>query len=147
MTMFNKPFLLCLGLFLWFSSSFGQPPSGASAANIIFIRTEGDFMGNKPVWIYVDGKRTCNVSAGQHVLMKTSAGEHTFHVSFSGKPNLKTKDKEAAISVSCSADQTAYLLVVSNPANRKSVSCAPIITNSAEKLLLKSSKRDCTPKD
>ena len=104
-------------------------------------------MGNKPVWIYVDGKRICNVSAGQHVSMKTSAGEHTFHVSFSGKPNLKTKEKEAAISESCSSDQTAYILVVSNPANRKAVSCAPIIGNSAEKLLLKSKQQDCRGKN
>lgn len=145
--MYSKNLIPFLGLFLWFSSSFGQPPSGTSTANIIFIRTEGDFMGNKPVWVYVDGKRICNVSAGQHASMKTSVGEHTFHVSFSGKPNLKTKEKQAAISVSCSSDQNAYLLVVSNPANRKSVSCAPIVEGSAEKLLLKSSKRDCTVKD
>lgn len=146
MAVFKKKFISYLGLFIWFLWSFGQPPSGASAANIIFIRTEGDFMGNKPVWIYIDGKRVCNVSANQHVSMKTSAGEHTFQVSFSGKPSLKTKEKESAISVSCSADQNAYFLVVSNPANRKAVSCAPIIGSSAEKLLLKSNKCDCIKK-
>lgn len=142
MAILKKRILLCLGLSLWFISSFGQSP----ASNIIVLRPEGDLMGDKPVWIYADGKKVCSVIAGQHIQLNQPAGEHAFFVSFSGQNKLKSKQRAEAVSITCSADKTIYLLIVSNPANRKYVSCAPIVEDSAEKLLLKSSKRDCAVK-
>ncbi len=141
-TMFKKRILLFLGLSLLFSISFGQSPT----ADIVVLRTEEDFMGGKPVWIFADGKKICSITAGQHIQLKEPAGEYVFYVSFSGRNKLKNKQKAEAVSVSCSAEKTTYLLIVSNPANSKSVSCAPIVKSSAEKLLLTSRKQDCNAK-
>jgi hypothetical protein len=85
--MFKKRILLFLGLSLWFSISFGQSPS----ADIFVLRTEEDFMGGKPVWIYADGKKICHITAGQHIQLKEPAGEHVFYVLFSGRNKLKNK--------------------------------------------------------
>jgi hypothetical protein len=136
----KKRIILCLGLSLWFFSSFAQ----SMATGIVVLRPEGDLMGDKPVWIYADGKKICSVTAGQHTHLNLPAGEHAFYVSFSGRNKLK--QNSGAVFIACATDRTNYLLIVSNPANRKSVSCAPIVEGSAEKLLLKSSKRDCTAK-
>lgn len=138
-TMFKKRILLFLGLSWWFISSFGQSP----VANIIILRSSEDFMGNKPVWIYADGKKICSVTAGQHIQLKQPVGEHTYYVSYAAKNKLKPKQMAEAVSVACAAEKTTYLLIVSNPANKKSVSCAAIVENSAEKLLLNSRKHDC----
>ena len=140
---FGKRICLCLGLSLWFLTSFGQSP----APEIILLRPEGDLMGDKPVWIYIDGKKVCSVTAGQHIQLKQPAGEHAYFVSFSAQKKLKPKQSAEAVSVTCTADKTTYLLIVSNPANKKSVSCAAIVEDSAEKLLLNSRKQDCIIKD
>lgn len=142
-TMFQKRILLCLGLSLWFLSSIGQSPT----ARIVVLRSSDDFMGDKPVWIYADGKKICSVTAGQHIQLMQPLGEHAFYVSYSGKNKLKAKQMAEAVSVACSAEKTTYLLIVSNPANKKSVSCAAIVEDSAEKLLLNSRKQDCIIKD
>jgi hypothetical protein len=104
-------------------------------------------MGDKPVWIYADGKKMCSVTAGQHIQLMQPLGEHAFYVSYSGKKKLKAKQMAEAVSVACSAEKTTYLLIVSNSANKKSVSCAAIVGDSAEKLLLNSRKQDCIIKD
>ncbi len=143
MAICKKRILLSLGLSLWFISSFGQSP----AARIVVLRSSEDFMGDKPVWIYADGKKICSVTAGQHIQLNQPAGEHTFYVSYSGKNKLTPKQTAEAVSVACAAEKTTYLLIVSNPANKKSVSCAAIVEDSAEKLLLNSRKHDCIIKD
>ena len=142
----NKKFILAIGVAFWFSLSFGQNRHVSASSSVIVLRAEGDAPGSKPAWIYVDGKRECGLTAGRHLLLSRDSGEHAFFVSFSAKRKLTAREQEAAISVKCEAGKTMYLHVVSNPANRKSISCTPIVESSARKLLQASKVADCQAK-
>ncbi len=137
--------LLFTGMFFSLTLSFGQT-SKEPVPSVILLRAEGDSRGNKPVWIYQDGAKICSVLPGQHISLSPSSGEHAYFVSFSEKRNLKAKETEAAISVKCEPGNTLYFHIVSNPANRKNVSCTPIVEISAKKLLQASKIRDCKTK-
>jgi hypothetical protein len=143
---FSKKILLLTGLSFWFSLSFAQNSRDAVASSVIVLRAEDDLPGSKPAWVYVDGMKECSLTAGQHMILSPSIGEHTFFVSFSAKRKLKARENETAFSIKCEAGKTMYLHIVSNPANRKNVSCTPIVESSAKKLLQDSKMRDCPSK-
>jgi hypothetical protein len=141
----KKRLLLFAGMFFSLLISFGQT-SKEPLPSVILLRAEGDSPGNKPVWIYQDGAKICSILPGQHISLSPSPGEHTFFVSFSAKRKLKARENETAFSIKCEAGKTMYLHIVSNPANRKNVSCTPIVESSAKKLLQDSKMRDCPSK-